>query len=139
MHPNRRDDRRVPLHCFVTEYVGERAHRALVTNVSEHGIRVQRLLGPGGRHSRVVQIELELPGTQETIWAKGETRHDELEIAPFGPVGLGPTTTLHSSGIHVVALASRHARLMRDYVFELRRRHMRDVLLRSARRTSRWL
>jgi hypothetical protein len=73
---NRRDDRRIPLETFYNEYVSDRPYRGLITNVSEHGLRVQRLLRPSNRMSRVVQLEFELPGTGEMIWAKGEACFD---------------------------------------------------------------
>jgi hypothetical protein len=125
---NRRDDRRIPLESYYTEYVSERPYRGLITNVSGSGLRVQRLLRPGARMSRVVQLEFELPGTGEVIWAKGEACFDELEIAAFGPDGRGPSATLHSSGIHIVALAQRHAKIMRDYVWEMRRAQLAQAI-----------
>jgi hypothetical protein len=125
---NRRDERRIPVESFYTEYVSERAYRGLITNVSDRGLRVQRLLRPGARMSRVVQLEFELPGTQELIWAKGEACFDELEIAAFGPDGRGPSATLHSSGIRITALAEKHARIIRDYVWEARRRHLSEQI-----------
>jgi len=137
---NRRDDGRIPLETFYTEYVGDRPFRGMITNVSPRGLRVQRLLRPSARMSRIVQLEFELPGTQEVIWAKGEACFDELEIASFGPCGDGPSTTLHSSGILVVACADKHRRLMEEYVIEKRRDHQRRffaeaaALLRGSRR-----
>lgn len=125
---NRRDDRRIPLETFYNEFVSDRPSRGLITNVSERGLRVQRLLRPSARMSRVVQLEFELPGTGELIWAKGEAIFDELEIATFGPTGEGPSATLHSSGIRVVAVANKHARLMRDYVIEQRRRALASAI-----------
>ena len=134
MSLNRRDDRRVPLQTYLNEYVGDRPSRGMITNVSEHGLRVQRLHRPRNRADRIVQLEFELPGTGEVIWAKGEACFDELELTPFGPTGEGPVATIHSSGIHMLAMAGKHARLMRDYVIERRRVHLKGALARMARR-----
>ena len=134
MNTNRRDERRIPVQTYLNEYVEERPFRGMITNVSENGLRVQRLLRPTHRQSRIVQLEFELPGTNEIIWAKGEACFDELELAPFGPSGGGPVATIHSSGIRMVAMAERHARLMRDYVMEKRRVHLKEVLARATRR-----
>jgi PilZ domain-containing protein len=141
MANNRRDEGRVPMNAFLTEYVEDRPYRGMITNLSERGLCVQRLLRPTHRPNRVVQLEFQLPGTSEIIWARGEACFDELEVAPFGPVGvaagarsLGPLTTIHSSGIRVVALAGPHARLMRDYVREKRRLHWKAALARIAQR-----
>ena len=128
MFSNRRSGRRVPVHTFLTEYISEQPYRGMITNLSEHGLRVQRVLRPGSRLSRLVQLEFELPGTGENIWALGEARFDDLEIAPFGPVGAAPAATIHSSGVRLVQLARRHARLIRDYVIEGRRRHLQEIL-----------
>ncbi|MSP63591.1 MAG: PilZ domain-containing protein [Myxococcales bacterium] len=134
MSLNRRDDRRVPVQTYLNEYLGDRLSRGMITNVSERGLRVQRLNRPLHRSSRIVQLEFELPGTGETIWAKGEACFDELELTPFGASGEGPVATIHSSGIHMLAMATRHARLMRDYVIERRRVHLKDALARMTRR-----
>jgi hypothetical protein len=132
MHSNRRDEGRIPMHTYYTELVNDRPYRGVITNVSARGVRVERLLRPSARMSRVVQLEFELPGTGELIWAKGEACFDELEIAEFGPTGEGPATTVHASGIQIVALANKHARLIRDFVHELKLARQREVLEEAA-------
>jgi hypothetical protein len=132
MQANRRDEGRVPVHTFYNEYVNDRPYRGMITNVSSRGLRVERLLRPSARMSRVVQLEFELPGTGEVIWAKGEACFDELEIAEFGPAGQGPAATLHASGIMIVALANKHARMIHEYVHELKLARQRSVMEEAA-------
>jgi hypothetical protein len=66
---------RVPMEIFLNEYVQDRAHRALTVNISDTGLYVNKVLTPLQRASRVVALEFELPGTGETIWARGEIAH----------------------------------------------------------------
>ena len=64
-------------------------------------------------HTRVVGLELELPGTSEIIWASAEPRFHSVDAKA------------HFSGLHFLAMASKHERLIRDYVRERRDRWMR--------------
>jgi hypothetical protein len=116
-HRERRDLDRVPLEIFLNQYVDERLHRAVTTNVSPTGIFINRVHGGLPklitRASRFVQLEFELPGTGEIIWARGEVRRDELEIDRDDAPGL-----VHGSGIHLVEIARGHRELLRDWVLE---------------------
>ncbi len=107
---------RVPLEMFLNEYVQDRAHRALSVNISETGIYVNKVIAPLQRSTRVVGLEFELPGTGETIWARGEVRYDTLD------------DYFHGSGIRITGIPQLHARLLRDYVEEKRRDRLQRVL-----------
>lgn len=117
----RRDLERVPLALFVDEYVEERPHRAMTTNVSASGLYLHRVASPRsrqfGRPSRHVQIELALPGTSDTIWARGEIRYDEIG-----------DDLVHGTGVELVGLARGHQRLLGDYLYEHRRRRLTEIL-----------
>ena len=116
---SRRVDDRVPVESFCTEYVGERERHGLVVDLSETGLRVQRpLLGAGA--GRVVQLEFELPGYDEIIWARGEICFDQLWRVPRPRADGGLAGVLRTSGVRVVAAAGRHLRLLRDYVRAMR-------------------
>jgi hypothetical protein len=117
----RRSTPRVSLDALYCEYVAERQQLGMIVDVSERGLRVQRLLRRSGSGSRIVQLEFELPGTQEQIWAKGEICFDEL-WQPKREPGSSPRVVqpLRTSGIRLVAAATKHFRLLRDYVIELR-------------------
>lgn len=75
-------------------------------------------LSPGGlclhqrqfarRESRIIQLELQLPEIDELAWVKGEVCFDRMRPTPAGP--------MRSTGIRVLSAASRHLRLMRDWV-----------------------
>jgi hypothetical protein len=111
---DRRYTARVQLEMFLNEYVADRLHRAVATNVSETGLYVEGL--PRRRKDSLVRLEFELPGTNETIWALGEMTHNVRD------------DYVHGAGVRLTAIARLHARLLRDYVVERRRLQLRSLL-----------
>lgn len=107
----RRNHTRLPLDIVYSEYVAERQTLGIISDISERGLRVQRLLR-GRTPDGIVQLEFELPGTGETIWAKGFIRFDQLWRRE--------TALLRTSGVRVVAAAQKHLRMMRDWVMAMR-------------------
>jgi len=103
---DRREDPRIGLEMFLNEYVKEQPYRALATNVSTTGIYLRKLADPSTRHSRIVGLEFELPGTNEVIWARAESRFDWV------------ADDFHLTGLRFTAMAKKHARLVNDYVRE---------------------
>ncbi len=125
---DRRDDARIPLEIFLNTYVAERPHRAVRTNISPAGLYVSRLEAPTRhgtfmREDRYVQLEFTLPGTSDSIWARGEIRYDELTL---------PGSMVHGTGIFLRDLARGHKRLIEDYVHqhtvERRRQRLTQIL-----------
>jgi hypothetical protein len=132
--PNDRRSRdRVPIQVPCTELVGERMHRALSANLSPTGLYVDRVFGAGlerlqlGREDRRVQLEFELPATNESIWALGEICHDDVSNARG-------RATVHGTGVHFLTMARKHERLIEDFVYEHRRRRLEVLLERVTNR-----
>jgi hypothetical protein len=117
----RRDLERVPLEIFLDEYVDDRPHRALTSNISATGLYMHRVATRSSRwfrrQSRHVQLEFALPGTSDTIWARGEIRYDELGM-----------DLVHGTGVELVDMARAHQRLIRDYLYETRKRRLQQIL-----------
>ncbi len=115
----RRDVERVPISLFLDEYVDDKPHRALTTNLSSTGLYMHRVATRGARHrhDRYVQLELALPGTGDTIWARGQIRYDELGL-----------DLVHGTGVELVQMARGHRRLLGDYLYEQRRRRLTEIL-----------
>ena len=116
----RRDLERVPLSIFLDEYVDDKPHRALTTNISSTGLYMHRVATPSrqfGRQSKNVQLEFALPGIAETIWARGQIRYDDLGM-----------DLVHGTGIKLVALARGHQSLLNDYLYETRRKKLEAIL-----------
>jgi c-di-GMP-binding flagellar brake protein YcgR len=108
------DDRRlagrVSLDMFFNQYIQDHPVRTLAVNVSEHGLAAHRLVQRTTHHSRIVGIEFELPGTGEVIWAKAETLFERID------------RDFHRAGIRFLAMARRHERLIREFVWDRRLR-----------------
>jgi len=98
----------------------ELRHASLL-DLSALGVRLERLFDPAVA-SRVVQLELELPGTDEIVWARGE-----VTFAHLTPMGGrhpdGQPRLLCRAGIRIDRVAGCERRLLRDYVIETRRAH----------------
>ena len=109
----RRVSPRFRINAALNEYVRDRVYRALALDVSENGLAVRKPAGRMIPQTKVVGVEVTLPGTGEIIWASAEPR--------FYAVG----TEFESSGLHFVAMARKHERLIRDYVRERRERWLR--------------
>lgn len=107
-----RDDRRlngrVALDMFFNQYIQDHPIRALAVDVSEHGLAAQRLVDRVRPRTSVVAVEFELPGTGEVIWARGETQFERID------------RDFHRAGIRFVAMARKHERLIREFVWDRR-------------------
>jgi c-di-GMP-binding flagellar brake protein YcgR len=108
----RRLDKRVAIDMFLNQYIKEQPYRALAVNLSETGLLVQKLVEPVTRHARVIAVEFELPGTNEIIWAKAESRFEALD------------EDFHTTGVHFLAMARKHERLVRDWVYDKQKRDL---------------
>jgi PilZ domain-containing protein len=116
MPSERRVGYRIPLKLHANEYVGERLYRAVVTNLSESGLYLSRLLVPLRRGGSTVQLELVLPGTSDSIWARGEVCYDTLD------------SYFHGTGVRFTGIASAHSRLIRNFVMDMRVMRLRRFL-----------
>lgn len=101
---DRRTGPRFRVQLFLNEYVRDRPYRALALDISETGLSIQKLTEPVVRSSRLVAVEMELPGTSEVIWASAEARFDSIG------------DDFHVSGLRFAAMARKHERLLREYV-----------------------
>ena len=122
---SKRLDPRIPVETLCSEVVDEREHFGLVVELSPNGVRLERPLG-GRREGHIVQLEFELPDADEIIWAKGEVCFDRYRPTLEG-VG-----AVRSTGVRLVAAASRHLRMLREWVAATveataRARHDEDV------------
>jgi len=106
----RRQAPRLRLALTMNEYVKDDPCPALARDVSEGGLALQKQVGPHQRPVELVNLEIELPGTNETIWATAQPRFDALH------------RTLQVSGLRFVSMARKHERLIHDYLRERRER-----------------
>ena len=88
---------------------------ASVLELSETGIRLERIFDPRTA-ARTVALEIELPGVDEIIWARADVAFARL--TPLGGTHhSGQPRLLCRAGLRIADAASRHLRLLRDYVF----------------------
>jgi hypothetical protein len=113
-HLDYRSNPRIATETLCTEVAGEREQYGLIVELSEAGLRLQRPL-QGRMESRIVQLEFELPDVDEVVWAKGVVCFDQLWRVPL-PGETPRARVLRTSGVRVVAAATRHLRMLRDYV-----------------------
>jgi len=107
---------------FLNQYVRDKRFRSMTVNVSETGIYLNRvasdnLLTPIANRG-LVGLEFELPDTGETIWAAGEVRYQAID------------SYFHGTGIRFMRMPKVHARLIRDYCVEQRRKKLSTLLAR---------
>jgi hypothetical protein len=123
MMVKKRSESRITVENLASEVVNDREQLGLIVDLSSSGLRLERRFF-GRRESPIVQLEFELPEADEIVWAKGEVCFDRLKPAPQGLV--------RSTGIRLVAAATRHLRMLRDWVHatvEARAALDRDPLL----------
>ncbi len=115
----RRYGPRIPIESLCTELHGGGFRHALVVDLSEDGLRIERPIG--GPRTRQLQLELEIPGVDEIGWAAAEVCFDEVRRAAIGP-GI-----VRTSGLRLVSAAQRHRRILREYVHDTWRELRREA------------
>ena len=121
MEPSdRRIGFRVELELFLTQFIRDRPFRVLTSNLSETGVYLHRVTlepdPPALPAGTVVGLELELPGTSEVIWARGEVRRERH------------ARSLCGSGVRFADMPRVHARMVRDFCHERRRARLATLL-----------
>ncbi len=114
MRDLRRVSPRIDVEALCWEVVGERESSALIVDLSTEGARVERPY-IGGRIETEVPLQLEVPGIDEVMWARGDVVFDRLVPSKTsGPFGL-----IRRTGYRIAIAAARDLRLLRDYVYEM--------------------
>ena len=119
---------RIPFETMVTSYVHDRPVRGLATNLSDSGLSVSAISMLAPPPGMIVGLELEVPGVDDSIWAAAQVRYRQDDHLASG------------LGMRFVAMARCHARLIREFCIEMRRKNLGALLARiracaRARRT----
>lgn len=114
MRDLRRVSPRIDVEALCWETIGERETSALLVDVSTQGARVERPY-IGGRIEYEVPLQIEVPGIDEVMWARGDVVFDKLvpDTKHGGPFGL-----IRRTGYRIAIAAARDLRLLRDYVYD---------------------
>jgi len=94
---------------FCLEVTDQHERPVNVVDLSPSGLRIQR--PDRGWRAEVVQLEFEIPGIDEVMWASGTLRGGD-SVVSSGAI------SLRASGIELAAATSRHRRMLRDYVMD---------------------
>ena len=104
MSGDRRLANRVPVGFYANQLVDDEPYRCFATSLSASGLYMERVLTPMERRRDVVQIEIPLPGSNETLWAKAEVVYDCFDAL------------FHGTAIRFTAMARKHRRQLREWL-----------------------
>ncbi len=109
---------RIPFESMVTSYVHDRPIRGLAQNLSDTGMQMSAISMVAPPPGLVVGLEIDLPGTTESIWAAGRICYRKNDHLASG------------LGVRFVAMATSQARMIRDFCIEMRRANLGSLLAR---------
>jgi hypothetical protein len=109
---------RIPFESMVTSYVNDRPIRGLATNLSDSGLQMSAISMIAPRPGLLVGLEIDLPGTSDSIWAAGRICYRKDDQLASG------------LGVRFVAMATSQARMIRDFCIEMRRYNLGSLLAR---------
>ena len=122
----RRESPRIDVEALCWELIDGKQTSGLAVDLSSMGLRIERPY-MGGPTRREMQLELEVPGIDEIVWAKAEASSDVL--IPTCKGAGGPMGLIRRTGYRLIIAAQRDLRMIREYVFETDklRRAIEDV------------
>ncbi|MGE0868824.1 MAG: hypothetical protein AB7P03_09685 [Kofleriaceae bacterium] len=124
MHDFRRESPRIDVEAMCWELVDGEEATGLAVDLSSMGVRIERPY-VGGPTRREVPLQLEVPGIDEVMWAKGEACFDL--VVPSTTRRGGVLGLVRRTGYRIVAAASRDLRMIKELVIETHRERRRDV------------
>jgi len=122
----RRESPRIDIDALCWEIIDGKEASGLAVDLSSLGLRIERPY-TGGPTRKEVQLEIEVPGIDEIVWAKGEASSDIL-VPTSLPAG-GPMGLIRRTGYRLILAAQRDLRMIKELVWEtakLRAYHMLD-------------
>jgi hypothetical protein len=118
MHEFRREGPRIDVEAMCWELVDRHEISGLAVDLSSMGLRIERPY-VGGATRREVPLQLEVPGIDEIMWAKGDAMYDVV-VPENGPLG-GAMGLMRRTGYRLVMAAARDLRLLKEFVMETHR------------------
>jgi hypothetical protein len=104
MHQERRRADRQPVGFYIQLFLDEEPHRYFATDLSMHGLYMERPLGPIQRSSDAMRLEIQLPDVPEAIWATGEIIHDRID------------SLFHGTGVRFTVMTQKHELALREWL-----------------------
>jgi hypothetical protein len=109
---------RIPFETMVTSYVHDRPVRGLASNLSDSGMSLSAIAMLAPPPGVVVGLELDVPGVDDSIWAAARVCYRKDDHLASG------------LGLRFVAMARSHARMLREFCLEMRRKNLGSLLAR---------
>ena len=113
---------RIAVDGFCSVATDDALHHAQLTNLSTLGLRIERPTPPAMQAN--VQLEIELPGLDEVVWASAVVTDIRISYLP-GRRRDGRRPWTCQTGLRIAAISSSEQRLLRDYVVEQMRARRR--------------
>jgi len=114
----RREAPRIDVEALCWELVDGKETSGLAVDLSPLGLRIERPYVPGPTRL-TVPLQIEVPGIDEVMWARGEACFDVL--LPSRTWGMG---IIRRTGYRIEG-AGRDLRMLKEYVFETHRERHR--------------
>ena len=115
MNIMRRESPRIDVEALCWELVDGKEAGGLAVDLSSMGLRIERPY-TGGPTRREMQLEIEIPGIDEVMWAKAEASSDIL-IPTVSAAG-GPMGLIRRTGYRLIAAATRDLKMIKEFVFD---------------------
>jgi hypothetical protein len=112
---HRRESPRIDVEAMCWEVIDGRELSGLALDLSSGGLRIERPY-TGGPTRREVQLEIEVPGIDEVMWARGDACFDVL-VPTSSPAG-GTLGLIRRTGYRIAIAAQRDLRRLKEVVFE---------------------
>ena len=109
---------RIPFDTMVTSYVHDRPVRGLATNLSDTGMSLSAISMLAPPPGLIVGLELDVPGLDDSIWASAQVCYRKDDRMASG------------LGVRFIAMARSHARMIREFCIEMRRKNLGSLLAR---------
>ncbi len=113
MEDFRREGPRIDVDALCWEVADDGETPSLAIDLSQGGIKIERPY-VGGRTREAMPLQLDIPGIDEVMWARGDVCFDQL-VQVNGPAG-GRLGLMRRTGYRINLGASRDRRMLREYV-----------------------
>ena len=111
----RRESPRIDVEAMCWELVDGKEAGGLAVDLSSMGLRIERPY-TGGPTRKEMQLQIEIPGIDEVMWAKAEASSDIL--VPTASGAGGPMGLIRRTGYRLIAAATRDLRMIKELVFD---------------------
>jgi len=125
---HRRESPRIEVEALCWETIDGKELASVALDLSSGGLRIERPY-IGGATRREVQLELEIPGIDEVMWARGDATFDVL-VPTSSPAG-GALGLIRRTGYRIALAANRDLRRLREVVFETYQKRLDEVIDRA--------